>query len=439
MTIDLLCKVVDNFGDIGVVYRLARALSDADRPGDRGPDSASAAAGLALRLVVDDLAAFRALLPAVDADKAFQTVNGWTVVRWDAEEAAALFRSDPPRTVIECFACGRPDWYEDILFDEADGADRLIVDLEYLTAETWASDFHRLPSRTRSGRVKKALFMPGFARGTGGLILDRRFVAAREAFLDEARRPALRTALLDAIAAQGGRSSGAGAAGPSSAASGPLASAGQAIAGGETETPRTAAARAATAEAFWVTVFTYERDFAATVRELAAAAENRPIVVLVAAGRCAVPFLDAWEAAGRPVPAIELPFLDQATWDEVLLASDLLIVRGEDSLARAALSGRPFLWHAYPLPDGGQLAKVRALLERLAPFFESEDFALLERQWLLLNAEGPGEEAGRGLADLLARAAPGGRMDASFHAWSEALIKNGDLAAALLTFIGELR
>ena len=28
MDITILCKVVDNFGDIGVVYRLARAIED---------------------------------------------------------------------------------------------------------------------------------------------------------------------------------------------------------------------------------------------------------------------------------------------------------------------------------------------------------------------------------------------------------------------------
>ena len=158
-----------------------------------------------------------------------------------------------------------------------------------------------------------------------------------------------------------------------------------------------------------------------------------------AAGKSAAPFLGAWKAAGRPFPVIELPFLDQETWDRTLLASDFLIVRGEDSLSRAALSGRPFLWHAYRLEDGGQLVKVRALLDRLATCFESDDFAVLERQWSLFNAGGSGETDGPDLAELLDRCGADRRVDRSFRAWSELLIKNGDLAAALLTFIGELR
>ncbi|MDE6349393.1 MAG: elongation factor P maturation arginine rhamnosyltransferase EarP, partial [Treponemataceae bacterium] len=40
--ITILCKVVDNFGDIGFVYRLARALTERDGQ-------------LRLRLIVSDL------------------------------------------------------------------------------------------------------------------------------------------------------------------------------------------------------------------------------------------------------------------------------------------------------------------------------------------------------------------------------------------------
>jgi hypothetical protein len=69
MTIDIICKVVDNYGDIGVVYRLARALAELDT-------------SLKLRLVVDDLAAFRALEPSVDPAESLQEVRGWIVAGW---------------------------------------------------------------------------------------------------------------------------------------------------------------------------------------------------------------------------------------------------------------------------------------------------------------------------------------------------------------------
>ena len=61
MDIDILCRVVDNFGDIGVVYRLARALSELPDPPR-------------LRLVVDGLASFAALDPAIDPSAEYRQV-----------------------------------------------------------------------------------------------------------------------------------------------------------------------------------------------------------------------------------------------------------------------------------------------------------------------------------------------------------------------------
>ena len=47
-----------------------------------------------------------------------------------------------------------------------------IIMIDYLTAEDYAETFHRLQSLTRSARVQKVNFMPGFTEKTGGLILD---------------------------------------------------------------------------------------------------------------------------------------------------------------------------------------------------------------------------------------------------------------------------
>ena len=288
MTIDILCKVVDNYGDIGVVYRLARALTDLDP-------------GLQLRLVVDGLASFHALMPEVDPEAAVQVVGGWTIVRWDCPWEG--FLRERPRRVIECFACGRPEWLDAILFDPAATETCLILNLEYLSAEGYAQDFHLLEAATRSPYVKKYFFMPGFSVGTGGLLIDRRFGEARSRFLDpsrrgEARRDAARGAGLSLSADEESR--------------------------------------------YWILIFSYERDYTAIVRDLAAYDKERPLLALVASGRSAAPFIAAWEAAGRPFPMARLPFLRQEAWDDVLLSADFSIVRGEESLARAALSGRPF-------------------------------------------------------------------------------------------------
>jgi uncharacterized repeat protein (TIGR03837 family) len=390
----ILCKVVDNFGDIGVAYRLACDLSELDP-------------GLSLFLVVDDLGAFSALDPAIDPNADSQSAHGWTVIRWDRPWAgffpgAGDGSSRLPRFIVECFACGRPDWLDSLLFASGPSPLRHIVNLEYLTAQGYSIELHLMPSATRRASVKKTVFMPGFSPRTGGLILGREFLRSRELFLSPATRSRARAALGLAECA------------------GCLDAAGSPI-GME--------------EALWVSVFTYERDFSPFVSALAQYAQERPVLALAASGRSQEGFCAAWEAQDRPFPLIALPFLPQERWDEVILASDLSLVRGEDSLSRAALSGRPFLWQAYPHADSEHLAKVEALLGRLKTFLDPDSFPAYASLSLAFNGgreEGaaPGERRAAFLR--LLGAVP--RLEGGFRGFSESLLDIGDLGAALLTF-----
>jgi uncharacterized repeat protein (TIGR03837 family) len=407
VTIDLLCKVVDNYGDIGVVYRLARALSAL-------PSPRPSLEPLRLRLIVDDLAAFAAIDPAIDVEAEYQSAHGWEILGWKlpspgsqgAQAAHDSLRENAPRFVIECFACGRPDWLEDMLFDPAAGVS-LIVDLEHLTAEDYAEEFHRMPSLTRSSLVKKAMFLPGFTAQTGGLIIDPAFAAARRRASSEAARAQLRRELLSRVGSPAELSPDL-------------------------------------AERFWIAVFSYERDYTRIVADMAALdtlaekSGGRKVLALVAAGKSQPCFLKAWEEAGRPFPALALPFLPQEDWDEALLACDFSIVRGEDSWSRAALSGRPFLWQAYPQEGRHHLVKVRSFLGRLRPYFEPEDFLVLEALYPAFNdrdVDSAGTRGDESLLPLLARYAA---FSPGFMAFSDDCLAHGDLAAGLLTFLREM-
>lgn len=378
----ILCKVVDNFGDIGVVYRLARAMSEAEP-------------WLRLVLVVDDLAAFRALDPGIDPGAEAQEAHGWTVLRWDAPWKG--FLNERPRVVVEAFSCGRPDWLEDILFDPADPVPRHIFDLEHLTAEDYAEELHRMPSITRSPLVKKWFFMPGFTEKTGGLAVDRRFALSRLRFSRGALREAERTHLLRGLGFEPGLPGAA-----------------------------------------WIAFFSYERDYRRIVADLAAYHRVRPVLALAAAGKSQGCFLAAWEAAGRPFPVHALPFLSQEAWDDILLSCDFSIVRGEDSFARAALSGRPFLWQAYPQAEAHQLVKVRAFLARIKPLFGAEGFAPLEELYLAFNDRLADEPSTKGEERLLPVLRSLADLEAGFRSLGEELLDIGDLAASLLTFIREI-
>ncbi|MDP3176577.1 MAG: elongation factor P maturation arginine rhamnosyltransferase EarP, partial [Spirochaetaceae bacterium] len=364
-----------------------------------------AEAGLRLRIVVDDLGAFATLCPAIDPGKGLQELGAWTIVRWESpgETALALFRADRPRAVLECFACGRPAWLEEILFDPADLLPRRVFNIEHLTAESWAEDFHLLTAATRSSLVRKLFFMPGFTPGTGGLVIDRRFREARERCLDPVGRAAERRSLAARLGAR---------------------------LGGELGAP-------GTAERFWTAVFSYERDYGRIVADLAELSRDRPILALVAAGRSREPFMAAWLAAGEPFPAASLPFLPQEDWDELLLACDFSIVRGEESLARAALAGRPFLWHAYLQDENHQMVKVRSLLELLRPHFEAEAFGALERLWLAFNDRRKDEASTGGAEELLPVLRLADSLLQGFASFAERVAAHGDLATRLLALLRE--
>ena len=85
-TLAIFCKVVDNFGDIGICWRLARQLH--------------AEHGIDVTLWVDDLNSFRRIWPSVDADAAVQQVEGVRVRHW-ANQDGVFLPSDVADIVIE--------------------------------------------------------------------------------------------------------------------------------------------------------------------------------------------------------------------------------------------------------------------------------------------------------------------------------------------------
>ena len=372
--ITILCKVVDNFGDIGFVYRLARALTELDST-------------LNLRLVVSDLNAFSQLAPQVVPDRAEQICCGWQIFDWNAgDECTRAFSQNPPAIILECFQCGRPDWLETLLFDSPGGAEPLayIVNIDYLTAEDYADEFHLLKSGTRSARVKKINFMPGFTKKTGGLILDRDFMQNRTRAL-EARQ-------------------------------------------------KDASTVAATRDAFTVAMFSYERDFAPVLEAMAAfrRRSGRNVRVLVAAGKSHAPFMKAWEQAEKPVEVETLPFLPQQDWDALLCRTDFNFVRGEDSLSRACLAGVPFVWQAYIQDENYHLVKLAALNERLRPCLSEADFCAYNEYTRAYNV---GKDSADGLERLLLEAEA---LRAGFARFADNLAANGNMAANLLEWISSL-
>lgn len=371
MEITVLCKVVDNFGDIGVVWRMCRRFLEIDK-------------ALCVNLITDNLDAFSKICDSVDSSCDIQKFFGVNVWNWNAEKICEeeFYKNDGEKLslILECFQCGRPEWMEEILFEKKLERTVHILMIDYLTAEKYAEDFHCLMSLTRSAKVQKVNFMPGFTEKTGGLIIEDEWAA------------------VPAFNPKGD-----------------------------------------------ILVFTYENNLLPLSIALKKCSMSEK-KVLLAQGRGRNAFVEAWTkvnnlSLNRDCCAdklLELPYLNQTDWDELMKKCSVLVIRGEESLSRACLSGIPFIWNAYPQSDEYQLIKVEALLARMERHFIAEDFSIVKKAWILFNtplsdSKDNSEQALESAFCDFFKASY--RLAPSFYDFALSLRKNGDLCSNIMTFI----
>ena len=151
-TWDLFCRVIDNFGDIGVCWRLA---ADLGRRGHR------------VRLWVDDASALAWMAP--------HGHHGVDVLDWHACHAGI----NPGDIVVEAFGCNPPGGFVAAMASLAVAP--VWINLEYLSAESYVERSHRLASPQRNG-LTKWFFYPGFTPHTGGLLREPSLLADVAAF-----------------------------------------------------------------------------------------------------------------------------------------------------------------------------------------------------------------------------------------------------------------
>jgi uncharacterized repeat protein (TIGR03837 family) len=147
---DLFCRVVDNLGDAGICWRLARQLVLAH--------------GWQVRLWIDDLQPLASLCSGIDMACSGQKKEDVEICLWpdDFPEAA------PHQVVIEAFACELPPRFVAAMARQVKAP--VWINLEYLSAENWVADCHGLPSPHPSLPLVKYFFFPGFQTGSGGLL-----------------------------------------------------------------------------------------------------------------------------------------------------------------------------------------------------------------------------------------------------------------------------
>jgi len=298
---DIFCQVIDNFGDLGVSWRLSRGL---------------AARGQRVRLWVDDASALRWMAP--------QGCPGVEVRAWT--QPLPLQGVAAGDVLVEAFGCEVAPEFMAVYAHQAraEGKKTAWINLEYLSAEPYVERSHGLPSPVMRGPgagLTRHFFYPGFTPRTGGLLREPDLLQ-RQAGFDRAawlRRhgiewqpaellvslfcyePNALPQLLEQLASQ------------------------------------PAPARLLVASG---------RAAAAVQAALAEKTRLQP----------------SWNGRGA-LSISYLPLFDQIDFDHLLWSCDLNFVRGEDSLVRALWAGRPLVWQIYPQRDDAHHGKLEAFLD----------------------------------------------------------------------------
>ena len=321
--LDIHAQRIDNYGDAGWSWRLAREF-------------AYRKTATTVRFFFDDLSLLNRMEPSLSPELTHQRVEGvevYDINRLTEEEAASMERPD---LLLEIFGTTPPERLHPYLLLPA----KLRIQMEYLSAEPWAVESHLLPSPLGWGPARYFYFS-GFSPESGGILLDSR--------LDEDAREM------------------------KADSEGALARFLQPF--GLTSPPD--------GDPLKVFFFPYRGHYTGLIE--AFKRYKRPVLLFLL-GRESLLSLE--EEFGSPLLPGEIrrqgsltllpfPFLPQREFDRLMALSDLLFVRGEDSLARAVQLGKPFLWQAYRQENDYQLVKVEAFLKywsSLAPPGALESF-----------------------------------------------------------------
>ena len=368
---DIFCEVIDNYGDAGVAWRLARQLASEH--------------AIPVRLWINDLTVLQRLYPPCRSDLAAQYCQGVEIRAWGEDFPEVM----PASVVIEAFGCRLPPQYL-IAMAQLDRSP-VWINLEYLSAEAWVRTHHRLASPHPSLPLTKYFFFPGYQRGTGGVLRERDLMQRRARFhhseisafwkslgLTLPRSNALHVSLF--------------------------------------------AYENAALPALLDTWLQHAQPMVCLIPE------SRIVPQLAA--WLGEPDMRADTIYRRGHLEFHLlPFLDQDRYDRLLWACDLNFVRGEDSCVRAQWAARPFVWQAYPQQEDAHWAKLDALsaiYTKGLPSNAAQAWVRLSAAW---NGRGDMDEAW--VAFLRYKPI----LDNHATRWPEQLAEPGDLVSNLLAFV----
>lgn len=325
---DIFCTVIDNYGDAGVCWRLARQLALEHQQ--------------KVRLIIDHLPTLEALvaqtiIPNTVLDKVL-------ITHWDE---SVLYTG--AEVVVESFACNLPEPY--LAGMAAMQPSPLWINLEYLTAEDWVEGCHNLNSRHPQLGLDKVFFFPGFTSKTGGVLREQDLLNKRDEWQQSTSAalstvfPEVRSDDYDIVLSLFAYPSA------------PIASLLKSLSSAKQ-----------------------------SVLCLVPACRIVPQIEQLLGQGTLVP-LQCYSLGNLTVQV--LPFMSQAVYDQVLWHCDLNFVRGEDSWVRAQWAARPLIWQAYPQSDSAHEDKLAAFMQHYGAHADPHWWAAIERLWWAWNKTEP--------------------------------------------------
>ncbi|WP_338999093.1 elongation factor P maturation arginine rhamnosyltransferase EarP [Fusobacterium animalis] len=285
-SIDIFCQVIDNYGDVGVAYRLAREFKRV-YPNKK------------LRFVINKTEELNLIRKSEDIEIIlYKDIS-------KIENSADL--------IIESFGCEIPKKY----MHKALKNSKLIINLEYFSAEKWVDDFH-LQESFLGGNLKKYFFIPGLSEKSGGILLDNEFLERKKKVEANKEYYLKKFGIKEKYDLIG-------------------------------------------------SVFSYEKNFGSLIEELKKL--GKKIILLMLSEKTQKNFIKYFDNGNNydKIKFVKLPFFSYDKYEELLALCDFNLVRGEDSFVRALLLGKPFLWHIYPQDENTHIKKLESFLEKYCP------------------------------------------------------------------------
>ena len=282
-SIDIFCQVIDNYGDVGVAYRLAREFKRV-YPNKK------------LRFVINQIEELNLIRKSENIEVIlYKDIS-------KIENSADL--------IIESFGCEIPKEYMDKALKNA----KLIINLEYFSAEKWVDDFH-LQESFLGGNLKKYFFIPGLSEKSGGILLDNEFLERKKKVEANKEYYLEKFGIKEKYDLIG-------------------------------------------------SVFSYEKNFDSLIEELKKL--NKKVILLILSEKTQKNFIKYFDNGNNydKIKFVKLPFFTYDKYEELLALCDFNLVRGEDSFVRALLLGKPFLWHIYPQDENTHIKKLESFLEK---------------------------------------------------------------------------